>query len=359
MPSQYHEQGIRGNAVPGFFMSRRFTIVLTGLLAFVLCAFAALYFGCFLVSPAGTEKQEEIFVVKKGSGLRIVAAQLEERRLIKGKFLFMLWAYVRGGARDIKAGEYSFKRSMTPVTIFHVLTSGAVKTYSFTIPEGLTAEQIADLLERKNLVNKRDFVSLVHDKDLVSSYHVDGKSLEGYLYPDTYLITRDMAARDVIDLMVDRFWEVFNSLARGQQHAMTVKDIVTLASIVEKETGLADERPIIASAFLNRLSKGMRLESDPTVIYGIEDFSGDLTRKDLRAPSPYNTYIHHGLPPGPIANPGREALKAVIDPAETDYLYFVSKNDGSHHFSSTLKEHNRAVNQYQKRRQHPLPGENS
>jgi UPF0755 protein len=332
-------------------MSRRFTIVLTGLLAFVLCAFAALYFGYFLVSPAGIEKQEEIFMVKKGSGLRTIAAQLEQRRLIKGKHLFMLWAYAKGGARDIKAGEYSFHRSMTPVKIFHMLTSGAVKTYSFTIPEGLTAEQIAGLLERRNFGNKKDFTSLVHDKDLISSYDVDGTSLEGYLYPDTYLISRDMGARDLIDLMVDRFWEVFNSLARDQNLAMPVKDIVILASIVEKETGLAEERPLIAAVFLNRLIKGMRLESDPTVIYGIKDFSGDLTRKDLRSASPYNTYIHHGFPPGPIANPGREALKAVINPAETDYLYFVSKNDGSHHFSCTLDEHNRAVNQYQKRRQ--------
>ncbi len=295
-------------------------------------------------------------MVKKGSGLRTIAAQLEERRLIKGKHLFMLWAYLKGGARDIKAGEYSFNRSMAPVKILQMLTSGAVKTYSFTIPEGLTAEQIAVLLERRNLVNKRDFVALVHDKDLVSSYDVDVASLEGYLYPDTYVITRDMGPRDVIDLMVDRFWEVFNSLVRGQQLAMPVKDIVTLASIVEKETGLAEERPVIASVFLNRLRMRMRLESDPTVIYGIEDFSGDLTRKDLRASSLYNTYLHHGLPPGPIANPGREALKAVIDPAETDYLYFVSKNDGSHHFSSTLKEHNRAVYQYQKRRQRPVGG---
>jgi UPF0755 protein len=340
-------------------MPRRFTIVLTGLLVFVLCAFGALYFGYFLVSPAGMEKEEEIFMVKKGSGLRTIAAQLEERRLIKGKHLFMLWAYVKGGARDIKAGEYSFNRSMTPVKIFHMLTSGAVKTYSFTIPEGLTAEQIAVLLERRNLVNKRNFVSLVYDKDLISSYDVDGASLEGYLYPDTYLITRDMGARNLIDLMVDRFREVFNSLARGQKLAMPVKDIVILASIVEKETGLAEERPLIAAVFLNRLGKGMRLESDPTVIYGIEDFSGDLTRKDLRTPHPYNTYIHHGLPPGPIANPGQEALKAVIHPAETGYLYFVSKNDGSHHFSSTLTEHNRAVNQYQKTRRHSMQGGNS
>jgi UPF0755 protein len=332
-------------------MPRRFAIVLTGLLVFVLCTFAALYFGYFLVSPAGIDRAEEFFVVKKGSGLRTVAAQLEERGLIKGKYLFMLWAYLRGGARDIKAGEYSFNRSMAPVKIFQMLTSGSVKTYSFTIPEGLTAEQIAVLLEKRNFLNKMDFISLVYDKGLVSSYQVYGASLEGYLFPDTYVITRDMGPRDVIDLMVNRFWEIFNPLVRGRKLTMPVKDIVTLASIVEKETGLAEERPVIASVFLNRLRLKMRLESDPTVIYGIEDFGGNLTRKDLRSPNPYNTYMNRGLPPGPIANPGREALEAVIDPAETNYLYFVSKNDGSHHFSSTLKEHNRAVYQYQKRRQ--------
>jgi len=290
-------------------------------------------------------------VVEKGSGLRTIAAQLEERGLIKGKYLFMLWAYMKGCARDIQAGEYSFNQAMPPVQILGMLTSGKVKTYSFTIPEGLTAKEIADLLANRSLVDKRDFMSLISAKDLVASYHVDGASLEGYLFPDTYVISRDMGAHDLIDLMVDRFWEVFNSLVEEQKAEMPVKDIVILASIVEKETGLAEERPVIASVFLNRLKKKMRLESDPTVIYGLEDFQGNLTRKDLRASTPYNTYVHRGLPPGPIANPGREALKAVLDPAETDYLYFVSKNDGSHHFSSTLTEHNKAVYQYQKKRQ--------
>jgi UPF0755 protein len=339
-------------------MPRRFTIFLTALLILILGVFVALYFGYFLVSPAGTEKTEEIFVVKKGSGLRTIAAQLEERGLIKGDNLFMLWAYMKGGARNVKAGEYNLNKSMSPAKILHMLTSGTVKTYSFTIPEGLSAEQIADLLERRNLVNKRDFIYLIQDKAVVTSYNVDGESLEGYLFPDTYVISRGLGARDLIDLMVHRFWEVFNSLVSSQDLIMPVMDIVTLASIVEKETGLADERPVIASVFLNRLKKGMRLESDPTVIYGLENFSGDLKRKDLRAPSPYNTYLHRGLPPGPIANPGREALKAVINPLETDYLYFVSKNDGSHHFSSTLKEHNRAVYKYQKRRRRPASGKN-
>jgi UPF0755 protein len=194
-------------------------------------------------------------------------------------------------------------------------------------------------------------MALTADADLVASYEIDGPSLEGYLFPDTYFVSRDMAPRQIIDLMVKRFWEVYHDLVEHRQVEMPLRDVVTLASIVEKETGLPEERPVIASVFLNRLKRKMRLESDPTVIYGIKDFDGNLKKKDLDLPGPYNTYCHFGLPPGPIANPGRESLRAVLTPAETEYLYFVSKNDGSHHFSATLSEHNRAVARYQKRRQ--------
>ncbi len=339
-------------------MSKRGLILISALLAFFLCAFVVLYMGYFLISPAGVDEKEEIFIVKKGSGLRPVATELEERGLIRSRHLFMVWAILKGGTRNIKAGEYSLSQSLPPVRMFHILASGAVKTYPVTIPEGLTAEQIAEILAKKNLIDKGEFISLVRDKTLVASYHIDGPSLEGYLYPDTYLISRDMGAKGLIDLMVNRFWHVYNSLIRDQKSSAgglsELREVVTLASIVEKETGLAEERPIIASVFLNRLKKRMRLESDPTVIYGLEDFDGNLKRGDLRTPSPYNTYIHHGLPPGPIANPGREALSAVIDPVKTGYLYFVSKNDGSHYFSTTLKEHNRAVARYQKRRRSPF-----
>jgi len=331
-------------------MSKRGLILISALLIFVLLSFVALYFGYFLISPAGFDKKEEIFIVEKGSGLRTVAAELERRRLIKGKNLFMLWVFLKGSTGDIKAGEYSLNQSMPPVRIFHILTSGAVRTYPLTIPEGLTAEQIADILAKKNLVNKMEFISLVRDKTLAASYHIDGPSLEGYLFPDTYLISKDMGAREVIDLMVNRFWDVFHDLMRGQKTSMPVLEIVTLASIVEKETGLAEERPVIASVFLNRLKKRMRLESDPTVIYGLKGFDGNLKKKDLHVRSLYNTYINFGLPPGPIANPGRESLMAVVSPVKTDYLYFVSRNDGSHHFSVSLKEHNKAVVRYQKRR---------
>jgi UPF0755 protein len=331
-------------------MSKRGLLFILALLIFFLFSFMALYFGYFLISPAGLDKKEEIFIVKKGSGLRTVATELERRRLVKGKNLFILWALLKGSAGDIKAGEYSLNQSMAPIRVFDILTSGAIKTYPLTIPEGLTAEQIADLLAKKILVNKMEFISLVMDKTLVASYHVDGPSLEGYLFPDTYVISKDIGARELIDVMVNRFWNVFNTLTKGQKDLMPLLETVTLASLVEKETGLAEERPVIASVFINRLKKRMRLESDPTVIYGLNDFDGNLKRKDLRFRSPYNTYINYGLPPGPIANPGRDSLMAAINPAKTNYLYFVSKNDGSHHFSATLKEHNRAVVKYQKRR---------
>ena len=302
------------------------------------------------MSPAGFYQKEEIFIVKKGSGLKSVSSELERRKLIKSKGLFMFWALLKGGARDIKAGEYSLNQSMSPVRIFTMLASGAVKTHPLTIPEGLTAEQIADILAQKGLVDKSAFIALALDKNLAAFYHIDGPSLEGYLFPDTYLLSRDRGARQVIDLMVKRFWHIFNNLERDHKTPLLLREIVTLASIVEKETGRAEERPLIASVFLNRLKKRMRLESDPTVIYGLKDFDGNLTKKDLQSPNPYNTYRHRGLPPGPIANPGRDSLNAVLNPVQTEYLYFVSRNDGSHHFSSTLKEHNRAVVRYQKRR---------
>ena len=336
-------------------MSKRVLVFSSILSAFVLFAFMALYFGYFLITPASEDNKEQTFIVKRGSGLKAIAGELREKRLIKGKNLFILWAMLTGKTKNIMAGEYGLSQSMAPVKIFNILTSGMVRTHYLTIPEGLAAEQIAELLGKSDLVNinKKEFLDLVNDKALVTSYNIDGPNLEGYLFPDTYLISRDISAKELINLMVKHFWGVFNALEKDSELSveklMPIKNIVTLASIVEKETGRAEERPMIASVFTNRLRKKMRLESDPTVIYGLQDFDGNLTKKDLRSPNPYNTYMNYGLPPGPIANPGKESLIAVINPSKTDYLYFVSKNDGSHYFSSTLAEHNKAVAKYQGR----------
>jgi len=316
----------------------------------LVAVFLAAGFGFYLMNPAREGGDDQVFYVQEGSTLNDVADELRSREIIVGKDLFLLWARVMGYSRNIKAGEYRLNAGMAPVKILHILSKGAVITHPVTIPEGFTIKQIGDLLEEKGLVNKDEFLALTGDPDTARHYGISGPGLEGYLYPDTYHFGRGLSPMSVIDVMVKRFKDVYASF-RGisERSGMTMEEAVTLASIVEKETGLGRERPLIASVFLNRLNKRMRLESDPTVIYGLKEFNGNLKRKHLTEHTPYNTYIIHGLPPGPIANPGKEAIKAVLCPAESDYLYFVSKNDGSHYFSKTLSEHNRAVEVYQKK----------
>jgi len=302
------------------------------------------------MNPAKEGGTDQVFFVRQGSNLKEVAGELKSREIINNKPLFLLWARVMGYSRNIKAGEYRLNAGMAPLKLLRILSRGAIITHPVTIPEGFTVKQIGDLLEKKGLVNRDEFFALTCDPDIARRYGISGPGLEGYLYPDTYHFGRGLTSISVIDVMVRRFKEVYSqSQEKAEQSGMTMEKVVTLASIVEKETGLGKERPLIASVFLNRLNKRMRLESDPTVIYGLKGFDGNLKRKHLKEHTPYNTYVIRGLPPGPIANPGREAIKAVLYPAKTDFLYFVSKNDGSHCFSKTLSEHNRAVEIYQKK----------
>ena len=330
---------------------KRVTITLIGFFTLGV-VFLFLGFGLYVISPAEKEgKDHQMIVFMEGLSLKEVADKLERKKIIKSKMLFMLWARIMGYSRKIKAGEYMLSPNMAPMGILEILTRGAVITHPVTIPEGFTKADIAELLQRKGLAGKRQFLSLTDDPAMLNKYGISGPSLEGYLYPDTYQFARGLSASSTIDSMVNRFWQMVAPLkGRVEDLGMKMKDVVTLASIVEKETGRPEERPVIASVFLNRLERRMRLESDPTVIYGLNNFSGNLRRKDLSKPTPYNTYLIRGLPPGPIANPGLESIKAVLYPAETKYLYFVSKNDGSHFFSKTLSEHNRAVRIYQKKR---------
>jgi UPF0755 protein len=321
---------------------------------FLVVVFLSLGFGLFLVSPADKAGKDQVYVVKEGSSLKEVAADLEKTGLITNKTLFTLWTRVKGYGKDIRAGEYSLNAAMPPVQVLEILRKGLVILHPVTIPEGFTRDQIADALAAKGLAERKRFLELTQDKALLQQYGISGPSFEGYLFPDTYHFSRGTPASAILDAMVKRFKQVASPLMeKAQGPGMTFREVVILASIVEKETARPEERPLIASVFLNRLRLGMRLESDPTVIYGIENFDGDLKKKDLAEKTPYNTYVIHGLTPGPIANPGLESIKAVLDPARTDYLYFVSKNDGSHHFSKTLAEHNRAVEIYQKRKGKP------
>ena len=232
------------------------------------------------------------------------------------------------------------------------LAEGRVRTHELRIPEGLTAVEIAGRVEAAGLAPAADFLDHVRDPAFVTELGVEGRSLEGYLFPETYQLARGLGARAIARTLVEEFlsvWEGIAPLAEAQGRSMA--EVVTLASIVEKETSAPQERPLIAAVFLNRMRLGMRLETDPTVIYGIANFDGNLTRRHLNdASNPYNTYQIPGLPPGPIANPGEAALRSVVEPADTEYLFFVSRNDGTHVFSRTYREHVNAVNRFQRRR---------
>lgn len=304
-----------------------------------------------LTGPADSKGKEQMVIVPEGIPFSKVADDLETRGIITNKSLFMLWARFKDMAGEIKSGEYSLSPAMSPVKLLAILTKGAIITHPVTIPEGFSMYQIAELLEQRGLVSGKGFLALSLTGEMLEPYGIESPSLEGYLYPDTYNFGRGISARSAIKAMLERFLEMVEPLnKRLEESGMGLEKVVTLASIVEKETGQGKERPLIASVFLNRIKKRMRIESDPTVIYGIKDFNGNLTRKDLKTRTPYNTYVIKGLPPGPIANPGIDAIRAVLYPEDTKYLYFVSKNDGTHYFSKTLKEHNNAVLKYQKRR---------
>jgi UPF0755 protein len=332
------------------FAHKRMALLLFGVL-FLMGVFLSVGFGYFLMTPAKSGGPQQVFFVREGQSLNEVAHELGKAGLIRSRSLFLIWSRAMGYSKRIKAGEYGLNSNMSPLKILDVLSKGLILTHAVTIPEGFTVNEIADLLSEKALADKGAFLAIATDPEAVKQYGLPGPDLEGYLYPDTYQFSRGLPAPALVEVMVKRFWEVVGPLKEAiDRSGLTLGEVITLASIVEKETGRAQERPLIASVFLNRLKKRMRLESDPTVIYGLEGFDGNLTRANLAKGTPYNTYLVQGLPPGPIANPGLDAIRAVLYPAKTDYLYFVSKNDGSHFFSRTLPEHNRAVAYYQKKK---------
>ena len=338
--------------MPSRFPLRRLLLAAAGLLL-LTAGFVVWGFRYFSTHPAGLGGQQQLDI-PPGASLATITADLERRGLIFHEKLFRILARLKALDREIKAGEYLLSPQMTPLEILEILTQGRVVTHPVTLPEGFTLNQIARVLQQRGLAEEAAFIRLATGAEMPARYGIRAATLEGYLYPDTYHFARSLPVRAIADAMVQRFREVVGPLQEKIDHSgLTLEEIVTLASIVEKETGRADERPLIAGVFLNRLRRGMRLESDPTVIYGIEGFDGNLTREHLRRPGPYNTYLNRGLPPGPIANPGRDSILAVLEPAETDHLYFVARNDGSHQFSETLAQHQEAVNRFQRKRAGP------
>jgi UPF0755 protein len=293
-----------------------------------------------------------IFAVQPGETLKSVVSRLETEGLIRNRRIVEWFGRYQKLSNKLRTGEYWVSAAETPGEILATLTTGQVATYELAIPEGLTAATIAQRIEAARLGNAEEFLAWVRSPASTQAHGVEGATLEGYLFPETYRLPKGLSTRETAGVLVNQFLTVWKELEpRAREQKMSMRDLVTLASIIEKETGVAEERPLISAVFLNRMRRGMRLETDPTVIYGIPNFDGNLRRRDLENPdNPYNTYKISGLPPGPIANPGRGALEAALAPAPVDFLFFVSKNDGTHVFSNTYAEHERRVDEYQRRR---------
>ena len=301
--------------------------------------------------PTEEHPPSKIVVIPDGLTFQNVAVLLEREQLIKSSSVFVLFGKSQFADRKVHAGEYELNPGMIPAEILSKLLNGEVLLHPLTIPEGLTITQIADVVSQQGLTDRVEFLRLAKDREFIVSLGIKAETLEGYLYPDTYKFPRPIKSREVLVAMVEQLRQVVGPdfLARMQELKMTMHEVLTLASVIEKETGSGGERPEISAVFHNRLKKHIPLQSDPTVIYGLPAFDGNLHKKDLSSPSPYNTYLVQGLPPGPIANPGIQAIRAALYPSESRSLYFVSRNDGTHQFSATLIEHNKAVEKYQKR----------
>jgi UPF0755 protein len=300
----------------------------------------------------GYAGDEIFFQVEKGaSGTRIGEA-LEEQGIIRDRRLFLLALRLREDGKTAQAGEYRFSEPLSTFDVLEKLVSGDTYSFPVTVPEGLNLSETSVLLASKGLAEQSAIRRAFEEGALIAEIDSEAKSLEGYLYPTTYRFPRTVAPAELAQAMVSQFQQVFDEDRRrlAASRGLSIREVVTLASVIEKETGLPEERGVIASVFWNRLRIGMPLQSDPTIIYALElagRFDGNLRRADLELDSPYNTYRFPGLPPGPIASPGEASIEAVLRPADTRYLYFVSKNDGSHHFSASYSEHMDAVRRYQ------------
>lgn len=320
----------------------------------VLCSgalvFAAWEAMLFFNRASGEVGRDVFFEVRQGESIRSVAQRLEQEGLTGSAFRF--WLFMRLSGKTVRMGEYSLKGSMLPADILNHLASGRSYLHTLTVQEGLNIYEIAGLYEAKGFGTRDEFLKWCRDRDFIREVlGEDLPSLEGYLFPETYSLSKNTGPKKLIQNMVEQFKSVYGQVQADNRVGFNRHEAVIMASIIEKETGAPEERPVISSVYHNRLRKPMRLHADPTVLYGIwvdtGEYKYNLTRKDLRTPNSYNTYMKSGLPAGPIANPGKEALRAALQPAETPYFYFVSRNDGTHVFSVDYKSHQEAVRKYQ------------
>lgn len=332
--------------------------MLRKLLGLVLLAALAAGGGAFLLVSRldepfkGYDTEAQEIDIPAGSGTRVIGRQLVDAGVIRDDLTFRAALWLSGDARRLKAGEYRFDHPMTPRDVLGKIARGEVDLVSITFREGLTIAEMAAVFETHGLGTAAEFRAAASDRALVADLDPSAADLEGYLFPETYAVSRHADAAQLVRAMVERFNAVFSGPLRDAAAArqLSVRQLVTLASIVEKETGAVSERPTVAAVYANRLRIGMGLQCDPTVIYALQrvgKYTGNLRRDDLAFDSPYNTYRYPGLPPGPIAAPGLGALEAAAHPADVPFLYFVSRNDGTHAFAASLDEHNRNVQKFQ------------
>ncbi len=293
--------------------------------------------------------EEKIVLVERGQSLKSVAQVLEKEKLIIDDRLFTVAGRIMGLSKHIQAGEYLISPLEPPYKILRKLARGEALLHKVVIPEGSNLFDIASALEKAGVCSGKEFLKKATDRKFLQTLGIKAASAEGFLFPDTYYFRRGTSPEEVISRMVDNFrTRITPSMKkRLKELGFSLFEIITLASIIEKETSIDKERPLVSAVFHNRLKLNMPLQADPTVIYGLKKFGQRLRKADLRSRNPYNTYIYRGLPPGPICNPGLKSIHAALYPADADYLYFVSKNDGTHDFSRTLREHNRKVYEYQ------------
>ncbi len=323
-------------------MSTRLCIILMALLCLFVLVFIHTF--SFLTTPVTPPKPVRLDILP-GQGAWEISKILQKTGVISNAGTFITIAALSGKAKHMQAGAYVFEGNHVPLDIMNILFRGKTQRFRVTIPEGYTIYQIGEVISKTGLLTKDRFITSTRSKQTRDFFTVPAPSMEGFLFPDTYYLAPQMTPLEIMSKMNERFRSVYTPAMeqRSKVLGMSKLEVITLASLIEKEAVAPLEKPLISSVFHNRMMKGMRLQSDPSAVYGIDGFTGKIGPDDLLRESPYNTYRHEGLPPGPICNPGLDSIKAALWPAKTEYLYFVSKGDGKHVFSRTLQEHNRAI----------------
>jgi UPF0755 protein len=332
---------------------KRFLVFLLAVLFFGGLGGSVFLYQKFLAKGASSDSTGVIYEVEKGKPFRAIANELKDKGLIENSEAFRIYGRLSGHAERVKAGEYLLNATMNPVVIMNILTSGKSISKPFTVAEGLNIFEIGELYEAQKFGTKADFLRLCLDRQFIKNLTgEEHQSLEGYLYPETYQLTKFTTTKELITNMYRKFQDVFPNVLRQKKiQGLSDYQILILASIIEKETGAPDDRPLISSVFHNRLKKGMKLQTDPTIIYGMAEETQKtiprISKADILRPTRYNTYVIKGLPPGPISNPGMEAMLAAVTPDQTEFLYFVSQNNGMTLFSKDYGDHSKAVRKFQ------------